>query len=130
MMMLERALAAPIPGREAEWSDTLRKSLRRLQIDFAEHVAITEGPEGLYHDILASAPRLAYAVQRLLTEHQEVSAGVEALVLYLDDIHGQVEALEAVRERANRLLGRLVRHRQRGADLVFEAYETDIGGET
>jgi hypothetical protein len=28
------------------------------------------------------------------------------------------------------LLGLLVRHRQRGSDLVYEAYELDIGGET
>jgi len=25
-------------------------------------------------------------------------------------------------------MGQLVRHRQRGADVVFEAYEVDIGG--
>jgi hypothetical protein len=36
--------------------------------------------------------------------------------------------VDAVRERGTRLLGHLVRHRQRGADLIFEAYQTDIGG--
>jgi hypothetical protein len=38
--------------------------------------------------------------------------------------------VDDVREAATALLGRLVRHRQRGSDLVFEAYEFDIGGET
>jgi hypothetical protein len=33
-----------------------------------------------------------------------------------------------LRERANRLLGHLIRHRQQGADLIYEAFETDIGG--
>jgi hypothetical protein len=58
-------------------------------------------------------------------------------------IRGQVESLLArvtasdlvgdvdkVRDLGTALLGRLVRHRQRGSDLVFEAYEFDIGGET
>jgi hypothetical protein len=35
---------------------------------------------------------------------------------------------EAVRKQGTNLLGRLVRHRQRGADLIYEAYQTDIGG--
>jgi len=26
------------------------------------------------------------------------------------------------------LLGHMVRHRQRGADLIYEAYQTDVGG--
>jgi hypothetical protein len=43
------------------------------------------------------------------------------------DVVGDVDR---VRDLGTALLGRLVRHRQRGADLVFEAYEFDIGGET
>jgi hypothetical protein len=35
-----------------------------------------------------------------------------------------------VRAAATSLLARLARHRQRGADLVFEAYQVDVGGET
>jgi hypothetical protein len=38
--------------------------------------------------------------------------------------------VDHVRELGTTLLGALVRHRQRGADLVFEAYQVDIGGET
>jgi hypothetical protein len=33
------------------------------------------------------------------------------------------------RELGTELLGSIVRHRQRGADLVYEAYEVDIGGD-
>ena len=36
--------------------------------------------------------------------------------------------IDDLRERATELLGHIVRHRQRGADLIYEAYETDIGG--
>ena len=33
-----------------------------------------------------------------------------------------------MREHGTTVLGRIVRHRQRGADLIYEAYATDIGG--
>ena len=41
-----------------------------------------------------------------------------------------IEDVDRVRELGPALLGRLVRHRQRGSDLMFDAYDYDIGGET
>ncbi len=41
-----------------------------------------------------------------------------------------VADVDGVRSSGTALLGRLVRHRQRGSDLVLGAYEFDIGGET
>jgi len=37
--------------------------------------------------------------------------------------------LDEVRDRGTKLLTALVRHRQRGADLVYEGYSVDIGGQ-
>jgi hypothetical protein len=47
-------------------------------------------------------------------------------------VSGQVHGDDVadVRAMGVALLGRLVRHRQAGADLVYEAYEADTGGET
>ena len=36
--------------------------------------------------------------------------------------------VDAVRDDLERLMGRIIRHRQGGADLVWEAYAIDIGG--
>jgi len=41
-----------------------------------------------------------------------------------------ISDVDRVRDLGTALLGRLVRHRQRGSDLVYEAYQFDIGGET
>lgn len=41
-----------------------------------------------------------------------------------------VDDVDRIRDLGTALLGRLVRHRQRGFDLVFDAYDFDIGGET
>ncbi len=38
--------------------------------------------------------------------------------------------VKGIREAGTSLLARLSRRRQRGADLVFDAYQIDIGGET
>ena len=37
--------------------------------------------------------------------------------------------LDDVRERGTTLIAALVRHRQRVADLMYEGYEVDIGGQ-
>ena len=36
--------------------------------------------------------------------------------------------LEDARDDLQRFIGRVIRHRQKGADLVWEAYNVDIGG--
>ena len=62
-------------------------------------------------------------------EHAQAMRGVEELIARagepLDD-----DGVAGVREDAIGLLGRLARHRQSSADLLYEAYETDVGGET
>jgi hypothetical protein len=129
MGRLERALAAPAPGRIAAWTEQVAASLAHLAADFAEHIAVTEGPGGLYTDVLASAPRLSNPIRRLTAEHAQVASELDAVVARLPGV-GSAEDVDDVRAATTTLLGRLVRHRQRGADLVFEAYQVDVGGET
>jgi hypothetical protein len=38
--------------------------------------------------------------------------------------------VDLIRRLGTTLLGLLVSHRQRGSDLLYEAYEFDVGGET
>jgi hypothetical protein len=79
--------------------------------------------------VLDSAPRLSNAVDHLVAEHAVIAALIADLLARSSNPVPD-EDVDAVRELATGLLGRLARHRQRGADLVYEAYETDIGGET
>jgi len=126
---VESALAAPAPGRAAAWAEQAGVALGQLHSDFAEHIAVTEGPDGLYTDVLASAPRLSNAIRRLGAEHTQIAADLNAIAERMTSVASQ-EDVEAVRTATTSLLARLVRHRQRGADLVFEAYQVDVGGET
>ncbi|MDG4784892.1 hypothetical protein O7626_02915 [Micromonospora sp. WMMD1102] len=123
--VLAQALAAS--ARDPGWRPRIRSSLGGLRGAFVEHMVSTEGPDGLYAELLDHAPRLARGVHVLLREHAAVVDTMAALQRRVDLPEVSVTEL---RNRATDLLRELHRHRQRGADLVYEAYQTDIGGET
>jgi hypothetical protein len=124
---LERCLAAPGVDRAVVWGEQLHAAVDRLASEFALHVEVTEGPDGLHQAILAGDLRLANQVNALAAEHSEIAVEIAALAA-LSDAPVAPDDVAEVREQGTKLLGRIVRHRQRGADLIYEAYETDIGG--
>jgi hypothetical protein len=121
----EQALA--VPARDPRWYEHVAGRLAGLRDAVTEHVVVTEGPDGLYNELLEHSPRLCRGVNILIREHAALVAAVDALCTRLEDPSVTVEH---VRGWASDLLRELSRHRQRGADLVYEAYATDIGGET
>jgi hypothetical protein len=128
MSALEQALAAPAPGRQDAWAERVHVALVELVSDFREHIAIAEGPNGVYRGVLGTTPRLSDAVARLTREHAEINDLIDELLTRVgaapvsDDVDG-------VRDLGTALLLRLIRSRQRSADLVYQAYQSDIGGE-
>jgi hypothetical protein len=127
LVRAEEAISSPAPGRMADWSNDVTKALLELRDAFEAHVEATEAPGGLYEEILTAAPRLAGKVARLGEEHPVILAAIgeriEGLAVPSDD-----DDVDAARDAVQRVLGRVVRHRQHGADLVWEAYNLDIGG--
>lgn len=127
---LERALAAPAgPGAVSAWVAGLHAALAGLYEDFTHHVEVTEGPDGLYAELARHSPRLAHAVLRLTEEHADVRRRLEELLTWAD-VGNEDASVPQARAAATDLLVVLMRHRQRGADLMFEAFHVDIGGET
>ena len=129
MGALEHALAAPVRADPERWAQRLHVALVELSGDLREHIDITEGPDGLYRAILETAPRLSNAVAVLSREHLLISREVDDLMARVGE-PAVGEDVGRARDLGTALLGRLVRHRQRGSDLVFDAYDLDIGGET
>ena len=133
---LEQALAAPAPGRQMRWAERVSAALMELSGDLRDHVELTEGPTGLNSRVVRSSPRLAYAVDRLTQEHATLTKLIGELLTVVGEADGssaQGDPIlgdpDEVRELGTTLLGVLLRHRQRGADLVYEAYSVDIGGQ-
>ena len=125
---VEQAISGPAAGRILEWTCEVTRRLRQLHHALEEHIAATERPGGLYEEVLAQAPRLAGKVRRVGAEHPGLRDGVSALLSRFESTPvGDVWSLEDARADVQRLLGMIVRHRQVGADLVWEAYGVDIG---
>ncbi|MBK9179869.1 MAG: hypothetical protein IPM45_09945 [Acidimicrobiales bacterium] len=129
MVGLEQAIAAPAAGRGGDWAADVDAQLVALRRELVDHVEVTEGPDGLFAEVIEHAPRLNHAVDRLRTDHGtllDVLDGERKRLAALgDDPSG--DDLGAAREGLLGLLALLARHRQRGADLVYEAYEVDVG---
>jgi len=129
MSAVEHALAAPAPSRQAHWAGRVHVALVELSADFREHIQFTEGSDGLYRELLRTAPRLSGGVARLTCEHAQIRDLLDNLLACVSGPEVNVD-VDRVRDLGTALLGRLVRHRQRGSDLIYEAYTADIGGET
>jgi hypothetical protein len=124
---VDLALEAPI-ARGGMWRERVRAAMAELAHDFDDHVALTESPGGIYDRARHSAPRLSGRVERLLSEHRDLREAIHGYLAVLE--HGGTLAdLPVFREELTVLMGRLVRHRQKGGDLVYEAYDVDLGGQ-
>ncbi len=127
MAALDAALLAPVGLGGQRWRDRVEAAVAEVRHDFIDHVALTEAEGGLYDDIKERAPRLSAKVKQLLAEHDTL----EGLA---DQVLGKVQAADPeadvsqLREDVTELMGRIARHRQRGSDLVYEAYVVDLGG--
>ena len=81
---LERALAAP--AGDPVWTARVQARTDQLANAFDDHVSATEGSDGMYAEILRTAPRLRFGVDRLATEHDDIRVAISALDKLIDDL--------------------------------------------
>ena len=99
MNALELALAGPVSSGQHRWAERVHVALVELSADVRAHIAFTEGPGGLYVDLLANAPRLSGSVARLTEEHVAISELLEDLLARTDSPAGEDLAPTARRGR-------------------------------
>ncbi len=129
LVEVERAISSPGAGRVETWTGDVVKRLTILLDTIDVHIEVTERQDGLYDEILHRAPRLSSQVDWLRAEHPGLRDGTAELIERLHSTAiGVGWPLDEARDDAQRLLGKIVKHRQQGADLVWEAYNLDIGG--
>lgn len=124
-LQLEEALALAA-GRPSEWRDAVAVALARLQSTLDDHIAGTEGSGGLFAQLCDEEPRLDSRIAKLREEHERLKGRIADL---LARVRGKVpdhDDVAEIREAALVLLGLVVRHRQRGSDLLYEAYSVDV----
>jgi hypothetical protein len=128
---LERAISAPV-GTGPVWRDRVRESLNSVRVALRQHIEDTEGANGLYIELRENAPRLTNLVILLEDEHSTLDTAIDDSLAALDSLSDEFDTddAEPVRESVLFLLGKISRHRQKGADLVWRAYSVDIGGDS
>jgi hypothetical protein len=127
MSTLELALAAGGPANT--WAEGVRAALAELAADYRQRIDLDESPDGMANTVLARAPRLSHAVAGIIDERVELLALIDNLRTALSRPEATVD-IDRVRDQGSALLGRLLRDRQRGSDLLHEADRADIGGES
>jgi hypothetical protein len=120
---VESALASPAPGRVKAWSEDLRQQLELLSAALEQHIVTTESPTGLLADIAAAAPRLMHRLDVARRDHVRLRRELGDVVTSLPV---EEPGVARARDHVVEVLTALVRHRQAGADLVYEAYNVDI----
>lgn len=128
ILALEGAAARPATGREEDWVAGVIEALGEVEHEIVDHIEITERPTGLYDEIVDVAPRLSRNIQRLRDEHPLMREETSALRARLAATPVRNLEVAGTRDEVQHLLGLLVKHRQRGADLLWEAYSLDTGG--
>ena len=125
---VDEALASPI-ARGGAWRDRVRAALAELHHDFQDHIDLTEGPGGLYEKVRRASPRLSRQGRPARRASTCATATRSRGFLAVLEHGGTMADLPVFREEVTSLMGPLVRHRQAGSDLVYEAYEVDLGGQ-
>ncbi|GCD99955.1 hypothetical protein [Embleya hyalina] len=103
--------------------------LRQLRADLYEHVAVTEGPDGLYEEVRRADPRFEPTVWRLRDEHTRLGLLLDDLLAGLAHDPQDAADWRALRPRVLDLLAQLVHHRSRDAQLAYDAVALDLGGQ-
>lgn len=126
LVAFEDALASPFRDIES-WRLEVREHLEVLRHAFAVHVEETEQPGGLYDEMADLAHHVAARAKRLRADHPRITEALAEGARRLEGPLASEADVDAVRDDLERIMFRIVRHRQGGADLVWEAYAVDIG---
>lgn len=128
MADLESAISRPGPGRTEQWRTEVHHALDEVRDALVRHIIVTESPDSFQEHILKRLPELTPRVRRLRRDHNRahhlVNEAYIALEAPIDDAF-----VEEARDRVTEVLLHLSHHRQRGSDLIWEAFNIDIGGE-
>jgi hypothetical protein len=109
----------------------LRESLTALHDVWTRHIVETEAPGAFLDELVDEAPRLSTPAARLRREHNEILGVITRAEKWLDQVLLDDDHdvwVDGLRADLTSMLCALSYHRQRGSDLIFAAYDVDIGG--
>lgn len=124
---LELRAGAPAPGREAEWLTHVVHALDALERMLATQHENSADDNSVLSEIQRTQPRLHNRVVQLRRDYRDLNESVTRLHTQLgatppDEIH-----FADVRQRLDRVATELRYQHAREADLLYEAFNVDLG---
>lgn len=124
---VEHAAAAPSGGET--WLEDLKRCMQQLETALSNHIVGVETPGALLDQIVEMAPRLQRDAEQTKAHHVVLSKAASEILLMIDAAHDVEDPpVDDIRNAIVYLLTEIARHRQSGADLIYNAYAIDIGG--
>jgi hypothetical protein len=127
--VLEKALAAPAPGRETVWNRRAGAAVVIVVDSLNVHRESAENEGGLLTqaEVVLGQPQGLAAAR---SQHARLLKDANELLVSLEEQpNGPTITYRGVRQRAWRLASALRSHQALEADLIMEAFGRDIGGE-
>jgi hypothetical protein len=118
-------IASDVDAPKDTWLTAIRVALDGLVDAWDEHVTFTEGPDGLFEELLVDSVEVAPEIDRLRRDH-------EGLIVHVTRTRELLASPGAGPDDTRILLAltgisKLVEHhRRRGADLLYRVYSVDL----
>jgi hypothetical protein len=118
-------ISADVDANRDAWLVSIGVALDGLADAWDEHVAFTEGPGGLFEDLLDESGEVAPEVDHLRRDHDVVRAHIVRVRERLaqpgagPDDTGILLALTGIAKQVDH-------HRRRGADVLYRVYSVDV----
>jgi hypothetical protein len=118
-------ISSDVDAKRDTWLVAVGVALDGLADAWEEHVTFTEGPDGLFEELLGETLEVASEIDRLRRDHEVVVAHVaRARELLAQPSAGPEETRVLL---ALTGIAKLVdQHRRRGADLLYRVYSVDL----
>jgi hypothetical protein len=128
MERLRGALTHAAPDGGGGWARDVEGELREVRSGIEAHREAAEAADGMLAQVEEAMPGAHFRLEGLRKDHSELLAAADALLAEAGRRGvGGDGAAEAVRHEAALLLTRLRNHQEREVDLVFDAFESDLG---
>ena len=126
LQALEQHLQQPADSQG--WIGSLRDGLSGLVDLCSAHFEVEE-QTGLHIQLREQSPRLAFRLERLVSDHRRILEGLQELARDLPaETIGRNEA-DPLKERVLRALETLHEHERAENEIMMDAYWDDLGGE-
>ncbi|MGD9954499.1 MAG: hypothetical protein AB7O74_11945 [Candidatus Nanopelagicales bacterium] len=116
-----------LPEDTALWWTAMARRLDELDVAFWEHRSVMEGPSGLFAEVLAAEPRLAFALRACGREIDALAAELGRMRLLLAASMGQDDGVARVAASVADLVSAVRAHQGHVHTVLHEAFLVDIG---